>query len=784
MPARGRNPDVSPITLGTASYDHNIHAHLSLRFLAPSNLPNKHPARDQAKMPTVARHPSRSPSPTRNVVRAQAVYPIPTQHVASSSRLDPCPPFSCSQSSTSSTSSDNTPAPVTPPTLTNELWPARYSVPPTDYYESPPSPPRTLQDQMQVAYAHDNMHLAKILLLKLKGIEVTDDKDPRIDQVRDEDFSSAFVPRGGLVLDAEQERRCQEAERRARDLRRRRAREERLRTCEQIWENSTRALQAEKTKVTRRKEAAACVRRRLDLEERGRARALEREKEDIPRAVRTVRYSTGTHRPVLSFDHLPASGRRAKAATSSSPPKQSYSGPLFDYPYLPAPTTRISPPAYQPTKGSSDGPYRVPTTVAVRGVPFADVVASMNGSLFPVSGDDELSKKPRSARELELLKSLLQSVTWEDGDRQGPLRPITSSKGKARAGVEDHSCSTIRTSSSTSSLTTSLATSFSSSIRRSTSWFSFGSRSSVSTAITSPPTSPAMSYDKSFQLAASHDRDHPDTKARRVRSSHTPRTLSKSVAPSETPLGDPRPRARSFTSLPTSAGDDTYTRGRMRTRCTSFDAASRSSSVTSTTSTVSIVARVTRGVTTFVDMAAQFQRAYVKATMYTADPDIYFQSSSYSRSRSRSSSRNRTRSSTPRSRSRAGLPRPEGYRACSEDVEVFTSAKACSPPEAERALIPLAYTRPPCAAPLEAPRVFPPPPPIPRSPFRLPYEPTELTSRFRPVANPLLLRMRALQNLCRAEAAQVPDVREKVVGVAWEGIGRSGLVREVKLCCG
>ena len=75
--------------------------------------------------------------------------------------------------------------------------------------------------------------------------------------------------------------------------------------------------------------------------------------------------------------------------------------------------------------------------------------------------------------------------------------------------------------------------------------------------------------------------------------------------------------------------------------------------------------------------------------------------------------------------------------------------------------------------------MFPAPPPIPRSPFRPPYTPDTLTSRLRPVANPLLLRLRALQNVCRAELA-VPDVREKVVGVAWEGIGRSGLVREVK----
>ncbi|EKM61465.1 uncharacterized protein PHACADRAFT_248094 [Phanerochaete carnosa HHB-10118-sp] len=784
MPARGRNTDVSPITLDAAVYAHELEAQLSLHFLAPSNPANKFPPCSHPAMPPVPQHPSRSPSPMHNVDSAQAVYPIPAHHVASSSRLEPCPPFSCSQSSTSSTSSDITPAPLTPPTVTNDLWPARYTIPPFDYYESPPSPPRTLQDQMQVAYAHDNMHLAKILLLKLKGIEVTDDKDPRIDQVKDEDFSSAFVPRGGLVLGAEQERQCREAEKRARELQRRRAREDRLRACEQIWENSSRALQAEKVKVTRRKEAAACVRRRLDMEVRGRVRAQERDKEGASRAVRTVRYSSGIHRPVLSFDHLSASSRRAKAATSNLPPMSAYNGPLFEYPFIPAPAARISPPAYQSTKSTADGPYRVLSTLANRSIPFADVVASMDGALFPAEDDGELSKKAESTKELELLKTLLQSVTWDDREEQVPRRTITSDKGKARAGVPDHNCSIIRASVSTSSLTTSLAISLSSSIRRSTSWFSFGSRVSVSTAATSPPASPAMSYDKSFQLAASTSRDCLKPAARRARSPRTPRTLSTSVAPSETPLGDLRPRARSFSHLPKSADDDTYTRGRMLNRRTSFDASSHSSSTTSTAATVSIVARVSRSVSTFVDMAAQFQRAYVRATMYTANPDVYFQSSPYPRSRSRSRSRSRARSSTPRSRMRTSAPRPEGYRACSEDVEVFTSVDACAAPVPERALIPLAYTRAPCTSPPEAPRVFPPPPPIPRSPFRLPHPPTELTSRYRPVANPLLLRMRALQNLCRPEAAQVLEVREKVVGIAWEGIGHSGLIREVKPCCG
>lgn len=688
------------------------------------------------------------------------------------------PACSSSQSSTSSASSDHTPAPVTPPTLTNDIYPVtRYRSPSFDYYESPPSPPRTLQDQMHVAYAHDNMHLAKILLLKLKGIEVTDDQDPRIEQVKDEDFSSAFVPRGGLVMDEERERQCLEGQRREQERRRRRAREERLKVCEQIWENSSRALQQEKTKMARRKEAAACVRRKLDMEIRERERASKREREDVSRTTRPVRYSSGSHRPVLSYDNLPALRTRAPASTSRSPPKTAYQGPLFEYPYISTSTSRVSPPAYRSTKTTTEDPYRELSAMSSRAVPFAEVVASMHGPLFPVAEDEALPKKSKNIKELELLKSLLQPVTWDLGEQETVQRR-GSSKGKARARVEDEP--RLSASMSTSSLTISSSTS--TSMQRSTSWFSFSSRLSISTAITSPSTS-FMSHIKSFQPATPTDRDFLGAAEQPIKSAHAPRTLSTSVAPSETPLGDPTSISRFPTFAPEPSADGLfYARGRMLTRRGGVTTRSSSQvSVSSTASTSSLVARVGRSVSTFVDMAAQFQRAYIKATAYTANPDIYFSSPSYTRSRSRSGSRSRTRSPTVGRRCRAGQsPRPEGYRASSEDVEVFTSPDAgLAPPAPDRPLIPLAYTRGSAAPPADAPRVFPAPPPIPRSPFRLPYPPTTLTSRLRPVANPLLLRMRALQNLCRAEA-QVPEVREKVVGVAWEGIGRSGLVREVK----
>ena len=133
---------------------------------------------------------------------------------------------------------------------------------------------------MHVAYADENFHLAKILLLRLKGIEVTGDSDPRIDEVTDEDFASAFVPRGRFKLDEETQKRCLEGQRRERERLRRRAREDRLRKLEHVWERSLRCLREEKARVARRREEECRVRRRAEIEAREREReAREREKE-------------------------------------------------------------------------------------------------------------------------------------------------------------------------------------------------------------------------------------------------------------------------------------------------------------------------------------------------------------------------------------------------------------------------------------------------------------------------------------------------------------------------
>lgn len=641
-----------------------------------------------------------------------------------------------------------------------------------DYYDSPPSPPHTLQDQMQAAYAHDNMHLAKVLLLKLKGIEVTDDKDPRIAQVKDEDFSETFVPRGGLKISEEAERRCREGQRRELERRRKLAREERLKACEKIWEAGARKYQEAKVQAARKKEADTRVRRLAHLEarERDRERATERESANDPiRHRRAVRYTCGVPRPILSYDSLPALHSRGQMSTSRSPRKTDDNAPLYAYPIM-RPTT---PPALnvQHARPSPNSAYRELTALSATDVPFSDVMSSLQGPLFP---DDDVNccKRVRSLTEMKLLETLLEPSAWE-------LRVHEGSKGKSRAGVKEQciACSLEYNPDAELSVSSSSSTT----VTRSVSWFSFGSRSSSSTAVTTPSTSPMSTkclpsmQPSKREASASIKLRHSCRRPRLTRSS------SVLLGAPENPLS----AAKSSPSLDTFSTDGRpIRRGRPIGRMVNASR-SRASSVESTalSTGMGIVARMGRSVSSFIDMAAQLQRAYVKATMYTASPDIYFaSSSSYSRSRSNSRTRSRTRagSAGPRRRDRGAL-RPQGYRANSEDVHTFTSAdQSALASTPERPSIPLSSPQTSTSTAQDVPRVFPTPQPAPRSPFRPAHPPSTLTSRLRPVANPLLLRLRALQNVYGVET-EVLEVREKVVGIAWEGIGRSGLVRELKL---
>ncbi|KZT72946.1 hypothetical protein DAEQUDRAFT_722574 [Daedalea quercina L-15889] len=747
----------------------------------------------------------------------------PAHPVASSSRLPPIPssalyplsdpagppPSRTNSSSTvASLSPEPTPlGPLTPPDLSDPHYKPYHSPPATlDYFDRPPSPPRSLKDQMQVAYALDDMHLAKVLYLKLQGVEVTGDDDPRIAAVKDEDFSSSFVPCGKLELDENVARRCREEEKRERERRRRAQREARLRACERIWEGNAAWLREENAKVARRKEEEVMQRRRLSQEAREREREREREAREREletlRHTRQVRFSALTQRPLLDYSTLSHERCSTRSSLSRSPEEHSLQSSFMPYsiPRHSPPTHRsISPPDQNSlTLQRLQHEFAQSLSHTVR---FAEVVASMRGPLFPTDGSPALRLQAKMSRsQRELFDSLFDSDDGED--------ERVPAKGKAREGMRSKrasvqaeatgrgcvACSLGTRASSSMPSSGSAISSSASTITRSNSWFSFGSRSSASTALTTPSSS-LLSFKSSSQSLSpilSSSVLHTEPESIRHSCQHRP------LVPVPTAEGPLCPPANTSASPQKDVDDPLPGRGRPRIR-----GSGRLSTIPEVQSLEDgLVKRVGRSVSTLMDMAAQFQRAYVKATLFSVGTDFSrsrsdSRGSSGSRSPSRSPWRTRRASaSAPRpSGRRPGKLRPEGYRALALDVAFLLSAtlddELSGTPHPTRTLIPLALRLPGAEAGLPCHgRVFPAPMQPPRSPFRVaqPQPGAPSLPRLRPVANPVLLRLQALQNICavraltwegRPQEGRMCAGKEKLVGIAWEGIGRSSLGWEV-----
>lgn len=156
---------------------------------------------------------------------------------------------------------------ISPVALARQASEERRCLPPIPAPSPPalPDPPQSLEDQIQVAYALDNIRLAKILLLKLNGILVVDDADPRIDQVRDEDFDMCFAPSGPLTLDDAHNRALQDIQRKQRLWWHESQRAQRLRACEKLWEDEKNRLHAHKLRALQRREHDALVQDRARL---------------------------------------------------------------------------------------------------------------------------------------------------------------------------------------------------------------------------------------------------------------------------------------------------------------------------------------------------------------------------------------------------------------------------------------------------------------------------------------------------------------------------------------
>ncbi|KAF9786740.1 hypothetical protein BJ322DRAFT_1019351 [Thelephora terrestris] len=605
----------------------------------------------------------------------------------------PSPSLSPAGSPRHLTRSDDSTSPQS--TTLEILTPPEFSL---DYYDSPPSPPQSLEDQIHEAYALDNIHLAKILYLKLQGVQVVDDSDPRIEQVQEEDF-----PFGKLILDEEDERSLKECQKRETHRRRDQQRANKLIQCERAWDQSIVEYRQQCLLVQQRKRVAALV---LDAAD----------------------WERGHRAP----EHSPRSGARSLLSHKSpySAPLQSVpSGPYpLEYSVPTSPTSPVDIPSRSPkTSYLCRGP---PISSPSHPIPFRQVSACMNGSLF--SDDDAPSelgaRKRQSHAHTTLLELLLQPVTWERGERsEARVRRRSSLPSFGTWSSNATLCSACSPPSGTPST---IASSHSAhqfvSIPRPT--------ISLSKPITSAPSARAR-----LSLCGAH--------------SLTPIDLQ------ECPLSfpsQPQPNAPLFVQQPKS-------RSRFAKR---------------------LARKITSSVSALVDVAAQFQASYLR----TAGSIIQYEADSFFDETAVSSWG--AKPLVGSAKAKTWLPfNPANPRANISEVTAFMEGSAWSDlkedvyPEQEH------YTLVELLSPSE--RFLPPPSTsefVTPSPLRPRDASISLRCRIRPIANPVLLRLKALQNVCadqgfewegRAREGALGFGRDRLQGVAFEGIGRSRLSWEV-----
>ncbi|KAF8628242.1 hypothetical protein AX15_004018 [Amanita polypyramis BW_CC] len=616
-------------------------------------------------------------------------------------------------------------------------------------FDDQPPIPHTLEDQVYAAYALDDIHQAKVLLLKLKGIDVTSDNDPRIAAVQDEDFDVCFIPNGRLISE-EEEKELIEAQHREH---RRRQRQERLRACEHVWDHVRRRMHEERLWLQRRRDLEEWKR---VAEEAERLRAL-REREAL--AVAQVRaHRKASQHNVNSCETLTRNTSQSSAAEDPFV----YDATVHSAPSSPTWNRRMgtsTPSALRPTRSHLQVARPVldgcPPPVS-----FKEVIASLEGALFPLTVEEKRSYKTHPhQRHTELLDSLLQT-DWESMEdclkrcKGGELdvRPMACRRSSCSS---DSSCSSLTSSGS---------------------WLSFVSRSSGSTSLATPPLPIISTWLRRPNTSVVR---MPVYRLCRPRSQHIPVPLTTS------PLYDVG------TDANIEFGNTKKDRCRPGRRRHNLTGAANA---------------VVNGLGHLIDAAKQLQKAYMIAATHnaaglTSGYDHHYEDD-YKLSRGR----------------------PAGMRAQSKDIKTFLGNTTLPPVDASVPMqyIPLVSPFPPqypprtvLPDPLPYRMTFKPHPPVSRSPFRwqkpevmekelngyrsshADNRPQKLRStaldahmhgetnlRIRLVSNPAYLRLMALENIIyergldwegRGRNYGFSNGRETMHGVAVEGLGRSPL---------
>ena len=609
-------------------------------------------------------------------------------------------------------SSDDSTSPAS--TTLEPLTPPELSL---DYYDSPPSPPQSLEDQIHEAYALDNIRLAKILYLKLQGIHLVDDSDPRIEQVREEDF-----PFGRLVLDEEDEKSLKECQRKEVHRRRGQQRANKLAKCEQTWDQSTVEYRQQRLSLQQRKQVAALAERRgLDTDHQEQHRSL-------------VHLSSPSALSLLSSQSL-------YDAPSHSTPSGPYS---FEYPV----PTSSSPPVAIPSRSPRSSELRREPPAALSSsqpISFWQVSECMSGSLFPVDdiATDLGGRKRQSRVHAALLEVLLQPVTWEQGERSEARitrrNSFPSSSTWSSSGTLCSACSSTSGSPSTSTLASSQSGSQFIGVRQ-------------LTISTSNPATCASSARTRITYCNTHSLTQIDLQ--------------------ECPLSFPKCTHR----RPNAPPADLQRKPRSRF-------ASR------------LVRKIGHSVSAFIDVAAQFHASYMRTAAFIVPFEDDLLDDETALPPWGANPHTATAKVNVKSKAKAYLPFDPTYpRAKINEVVDFIKASTWSEPEGEvdlgeeghytlvQLLSPTERRNPsPHSNSLLSMHITP-------SPLRPREAPAMLRYRIRPVANPVLLRLKALQNVCAGEGVEWEGrAREgalgfgcdRLHGIAFDGIGRSRLGLEV-----
>ena len=465
------------------------------------------------------------------------------------------------------------------------------------------------------------------------------------------------------------------------------------------------------------------------------------------------------HSPPQSLSHCTSLQTRPEIY---SLPKSKRDEEPFQYSFMtPSKPPRLALSRHSVRSAKASGKQTAPKSSASPNstVSFKEVMTSMNGRLFPpdvseqvedarrIAGLDSLPNtrhRRKASTRVELLDNLLQPIESTGDRRRAPggnvPRRRTPHLAQSIVG-EPAPIPTPQSSDSLSSLSSPLSS-------RSNSWFSFGSWRSTCTDVTIPdsqtPSSPDCPAPVLLPSLHESQRDH-----------HYPRSSFVRISLDESPL-----------TLPKAPLHEYHNDGDISTHVDSTPHIVRKT----------FLQRVGRSVSGIVGAARGIQSAYISATVLTVGPSPVHVTSPQRRRRIASCRR---------------PARPEGYRAHSRDVSKFMHPD--TPEDVEPVLfIPLANLgpKPLYSGGLPAHRLTTTDVVIIPSPLRPRTPPTVLAYRMRPVANPALLRLRALQNIMCARGKEwegrgreggLGCAKERVLGVAFEGRGRSGLGCEVRL---